>query len=95
MNINITGKHVELTDALRDFTHEKFDKILTHFPNITSIHVVFEVVKTTQAAEATVHIPGHQVYAKSEAADLYSAIDLLIDKLYKQIMKHKGKDSHH
>lgn len=95
MNINITGKNIQITDALREFTNAKFDKILNHFPIITSIQVTFDIVKLTQIAEATLHIPGHQIHAKAESEELYAAIDLLIDKLNKQIIKHKQKDSHH
>ncbi len=95
MKINITAKHMALTEPLREFTLEKFDKILHHFPNITSIQVIFDVVKLTQMAEATIHVPNHQIHAKSESEDLYSAIDLLVDKLYKQAIKHKEKDGHH
>lgn len=95
MKINITAKHMALTEPLREFTEEKFDKILHHFPNITSIQVTFDVIKLSQIAEATIHVPNHQIHAKSESEDLYSAIDLLTDKLYKQIIKHKQKDGHH
>lgn len=93
MNINITGRNVELTDALRQFTTEKFNKIIEHFPMITSINVVFGIEKVMQIAEATLHIPNHQIHAKSESEDLYAAIDLLVDKVNKQIIKHKEKDA--
>ena len=95
MNINMTGQHVEITEALRDFTNEKFSRIVNHFSKITNINVIFGVEKHTQFAEATVNVPNHQFHAKAEHDDLYAAIDLLIEKIKKQIVKQKEKDTDH
>jgi putative sigma-54 modulation protein len=95
MKINITGKNIQITEPLREFTIAKFDKLLKHYSSITSIQVIFDVVKLVQVAEATLHIPNHQIHAKAEAEKMYAAIDLLIDKLNAQLIKHKQKDSQH
>src|SRR5687767_4249071 len=91
MNIHLTGDSVEITDALRQFTTEKFARLQRHYDRIISANVVFNVEKLIQKAEATVNIPGEAIHACSESDDLYSAIDLLVDKLDKQIKKHKEK----
>ncbi len=95
MNINLTGDSVEITDALRKFTTEKFARLQRHYDRIISANIIFNVEKLIQKAEATLHVPGEPIHACSEANDLYSAIDLLVDKLDKQIKKHKEKNQDH
>ena len=92
MNINITGKNMDLTDAIHDFTVKKFEKLTDHYRNITSANIVFDIEKINQVAEATIHIPNHQIHAKAESDDLYHAIEMLIEKLNKQVIKFKEKD---
>lgn len=91
MQINITGHRLDVTPALRAFTLEKLNRLERHFDRITSINVVFDVEKLRQIAEATIFIAKGEVHASSEAQDMYTAIDLLVDKLNSQLMKHKGK----
>lgn len=91
MQINITGHRLEVTPALRAFTEEKFDRLERHFDHITAVHVVFDVEKLRQIAEATVHVSKGELHASSEHEDMYAAIDDLVDKLNRQLMKHKGK----
>ena len=95
MQINITGHHIDVTPALRAFTEEKFDKLERHFDHITSINVVLNVEKLRQIAEATVHVIKGELHASAESEDLYTAIDTLIDKLERQLSKHKEKNQHH
>ncbi|CAM2742078.1 ribosome-associated, sigma 54 modulation protein [Legionella steigerwaltii] len=95
MQINITGHHIDVTPALRAFTEEKFDKLERHFDHIKSINVVLNVEKLRQIAEATVHVTKGELHASSESEDLYAAIDTLIDKLERQLSKHKEKNQHH
>lgn len=91
MQINITGHHVELTEALTDYVHNKFEKLERHFDNITNVQVILTVEKTRQKAEADVHLAGGELFATHEQDDMYSAIDGLVDKLDRQIIKHKEK----
>lgn len=91
MNINITGHRIEVTPAIRHFTEEKFSKLERHFDQITAIHVTLDVEKLRQIAEATLHVAKGELHASSESEDLYGAIDLLIDKLDRQLIKHKEK----
>ncbi|MCE0724710.1 MULTISPECIES: ribosome hibernation promoting factor [Legionella] len=95
MQINITGHHIDVTPALRAFTEEKFDKLERHFDQIKSINVVLNVEKLRQIAEATVHVTKGELHASSESDDLYAAIDTLIDKLERQLTKHKEKSHKH
>lgn len=95
MQINFTGHKMEITPALRDFAQEKFNKLERHFDKITSINVVFDVDKLRQIVEATVLISKGELHASAEAEDMYSAIDSLIDKLDRQLIKHKEKIRDH
>lgn len=95
MKISFTGHRIEVTQALKTFTQEKLDKLERHFDNIQGIHVVFDVEKLRHIVEATILINKGEVHASSEAEDMYSAIDLLIDKLDRQLNKHKEKILNH
>ena len=91
MQVNISGQHLEVTDALRDYVHEKFDRLARHFDKITNVQVIMQVDKLKQKIEATLHIAGGEVVANAEHEDMYAAIDLLADKLDRQLIKHKEK----
>ena len=80
-----------MTDALRTFTEEKFEKLERHFDHITNINVVFDVEKLRQIAEATILVTKGEVHASAESEDMYAAIDSLVDKLNRQLIKHKEK----
>ena len=95
MQINITGHRIDVTPALRAFTEEKFGKLERHSDHITAIHVVFDVEKLRQIAEATILVAKGELHASSESEDMYSTIDLLIDKLDRQLIKHKEKMHNH
>ncbi|WP_293745839.1 ribosome hibernation promoting factor [uncultured Paraglaciecola sp.] len=95
MQINLTGHHVDITDSLRDYVDTKFTKLERHFDHINNVHVILKVEKLQQIAEATLHLSGTEVFATSEHADMYAAIDALIDKLDRQVIKHKEKIKRH
>ncbi|MCL4410335.1 ribosome hibernation promoting factor [Aliidiomarina haloalkalitolerans] len=95
MQINLTGHHVDITDALREYVDTKFAKLERHFDHINNVYVILNVEKLMQKAEATVHLNGGEVFATSEHQDMYAAIDALIDKLDRQVIKHKEKLKKH
>ncbi|ASQ46948.1 ribosome hibernation-promoting factor, HPF/YfiA family [Legionella clemsonensis] len=95
MQISFTGHNVEVTPALRAFTVDKFNKLDRHFDKITSVHVVFDIEKLSQIAEATIQVAKGEFHARAESEDLYAAIDALIDKLDRQLIKHKEKIREH
>jgi putative sigma-54 modulation protein len=91
MQVNIAGLHTTITDAMREYTHNKLEKLERHFDRINNIHVTFSVEKNTQKAEATLHVLGEEIHAESVDENLYVAIDQMVDKLDRQILKHKEK----
>lgn len=95
MQINITGHHIDITDALRDYVTSRFDKLQRHFDDVTNVHVVLSVEKLIQKAEANLHISGADVFADADHEDMYAAIDALTDKLDRQLKKHRSKQNNH
>ncbi len=95
MQINLTGHHVEITDSLRSYVDTKFSKLERHFDHISNVHVILNVEKLNQKAEATVHLSGAEVFASAENTDMYAAIDSMVDKLDRQVIKHKEKLKKH
>lgn len=95
MQTTITGHHIEVTDSLRNYVNEKFQRLERHFEQVIDTHVILSVEKLVQKAEATVHVNGANLFAEESQADLYAAIDGLIDKLDRQIIKHKEKHNGH
>ena len=95
MNINLTGHHVDITDSMRDYVSSKFDRLERHFDHVTDVHVVLGVEKVRHKAEATMHISGGTLFADSIEEDMYAAIDALVDKLDRQVKKHKEKLTDH
>lgn len=91
MQINISGHHVDLTPAIKEYVNTKFAKLNRHHDGITSTSVIVSVDKLIQKAEATIHVSGKDFFADSESEDLYAAIDTLTDKLDRQLIKHKEK----
>ncbi|MDP2179494.1 ribosome hibernation-promoting factor, HPF/YfiA family [Methylicorpusculum sp.] len=95
MQISVTGHHIEVTESMRDYVDTKFDKLERHFDNVTDVHVILTVEKLNQKAEATVQISGAKIFAEDTQEDMYASIDNLVDKLDRQILKHKEKISNH
>ena len=91
MQINISGHHVEVTPPLRQYVLNKLDRLQRHFDQITNTEVTLIVEKLVQKAEATVRVSGADLFANAESEDMYAAIDLLVDKLDRQLIKHKEK----
>lgn len=93
MQINVSGHHVEVTSALRDYVNTKLSKLQRHYDNITNTDVTLTVEKLIQKAEASVHVAGADLFAACESEDMYTAIDLMTDKLDRQLIKHKEKST--
>lgn len=91
MQITITGHQLDVTDAMRDYVNNKFSRLERHFDRITSIRVTMSVEKIHQKVDATILIAGGDINANAEHEDMYAAIDLLVDKLDRQLLKHKEK----
>jgi putative sigma-54 modulation protein len=91
----VTGHHFAVSPALREYVDTKLRRLERHFDNMTDIHCVLSVEKAVHRAEATVHIGGGTLYADSRETDVYAAIDGLVDKLSRQVTKHKEKLTDH
>ena len=95
MQINLSGHHVDITTPMRDYVNSKIERLVRHFDHVTNIHVVLSVEKLRHKAEATLHVSGNNLFADAVQEDMYAAIDALIDKLDRQIKKHKEKITDH
>lgn len=95
MQLTITGHHIDVTPALRNKVESKLAKLERHFDNLTDIHCILTVEKLQHKAEATVNLSGNTLHADAIEADMYAAVDSLVDKLSRQITKHKEKLTDH
>ena len=102
MNLTISGHHLEVTAALREYVLTKLDRVTRHFDQVVDINVLLTVEKQKekerrQKAEVTVHVKGRDIYVEHASEDLYAAIDTLMDKLDRQVMRYKDRlqDHHH
>lgn len=95
MQWSVSGHHVEITPSLRNYVGSKLAKLERHFDNMTDIHCVLTVEKLQHKAEATIHLGGGTIHADAIEPDMYAAIDMLIDKLDRQVKKHKEKLTDH
>jgi len=102
MNLTISGHHLEVTPALRSYVTTKLDRIIRHFDQVVDVKVLLTVEKQKekegrQRAECNIHVKGSDMFAESSHADLYAAVDELVDKLDRQVVRHKDrlKNHHH
>ena len=95
MQINLSGHHLDITPALRSYVATKLHRIERHFDHVITVHVVLSVEKERKKAEATIHVNRGNLFADAQHNDMYAAIDRLIDKLDRQVKKHKEKLSDH
>ena len=93
MNLNLTGRHLEITPAIREHVISKLDKVKRHFDNVIDVSVILSVDKLQQKAEASLHLSGKTIVAETSDSNLYVAIDALIESLDRQVIKHKEKNT--
>ncbi len=91
MQLSVTGQQIDVTDSLRMYVSNKIDKIERHFDLVSDVHCILKVEKLRHTAEATVKVNGGTIFADSTEADMYAAIDGLVDKLDRQVRKYKEK----
>jgi putative sigma-54 modulation protein len=91
MNLKVSGHHLEITPAIRDYLQDKLARVSRHFEQVMDIDVILSVDKLDQKAEAKVHLSGKDLFCESVDADMYAAIDGLADKLDRAVLKHKEK----
>jgi len=95
MQLSVTGHHIDITAALHEYVRNKFERLERHFDALTNVHVILSVEKLNQKAEATLHVSGGKLFADASHEDMYAAIDGLIDKLDRQVKRHKEKLTNH
>ena len=100
MNLTISGHHLDVTPALRSYVTHKLDRITRHFDRVVDVKVLLTVEKQKekqgrQRAECNIHVKGNDLFAESARADLYAAVDDLVDKLDRQVVRHKDKLQDH
>jgi putative sigma-54 modulation protein len=91
MQLNVSGHHVEVTDSLRGYVESKIDRLERHFDLVSDVHCILSVEKLRHKAEAKVNVSGGTIFAETTDEDMYAAIDGLVDKLDRQVRKHKEK----
>jgi putative sigma-54 modulation protein len=91
MTLSVSGHHLEVTPAIRSYVQAKIGRVTRHFDHVIDAHVILTANKLGQKAEVTLHVPGKDLHCESEAGDLYAAIDVLADKLDRQVLKYKDK----
>lgn len=95
MNLQISGHHLEVTPAIRDYVTGKLERVTRHFDHVIDVNVILTVEKLKQRAEVTVHVRGKDIFVEADDGDLYAAIDDLVDKLDRQVQKYKQKVQDH
>ena len=95
MQLNVSGHHVEVTDSLRGYAESKFERLERHFDIVSDVHCILTVEKLRHKAEAKVNVSGGTIFAETTEEDMYAAIDGLVDKLDRQVRKHKEKMGDH
>ena len=100
MNLTISGHHLEVTPALREYVLTKLDRPMRHFDQVVDVTVLLTVEKLKekerrQRAEVTVHVKGRDIFCEQSHEDLYAAIDQLMDKLDRQVMRHRDRVQNH
>ena len=90
MEIRVTGRHVEVSPAVKEYAQEKLGKLARFFNRVTSIELLLESVREVQRAEAVAHVEHNApVVAHSDNADVIAAIDEVAEKIERQLKKHK------
>ena len=95
MNLIIHGHHLEVTPALRSYVEDKLTRIRRHFDNVIDVDVVLSVDKLRQKAEITLRVRGTALHAECTDDDLYASIDSMMDKLDRQVLRHKDRVKNH
>ncbi len=91
MNLTVSGHHVAVTPAIRTYVESKLNRVTRHFDHVIDLNVILSVEKLRQKAEVSVHVRGKEIFVECDDEDLYAAIDALVDKLDRQILKYKDR----
>ena len=95
MNLNITGHHLDVTPAIREYILTKMSRIKRHFDHVIDAQVILSLEPHKHRAELTLHVPGKDIHCEAAEDNLYAAIDLLIDKVDRKVLQHKDRTQNH
>ena len=95
MNLSISGHHLDVTPALREYVTGKLDRVVRHFDQVIDMRVILSTDSQVRKAEINLHVRGKDLHVESTHEDLYAAIDTLVDKLDRQVIKYKSMRSDH
>ena len=95
MNLSITGRHLEVTPAINEYVKTKMARGARHFDNVIDTQVMLSVERLKHTAEVTMRLPGKDLHCEASDENLYAAIDLLADKIDRQVIKYKDKVQNH
>jgi putative sigma-54 modulation protein len=95
MNLDINGRHLDITPAIRDYVQAKLSRVKRHFDHMIGMSITLSVIRIEHTAEVTLHVPGRDIHAQATNQDMYAAIDALADKLERQVQRYKEKITNH
>jgi putative sigma-54 modulation protein len=95
MQVSVTGHHVEVTASMRAYVEKKLERIVRHFDHLIDVHCILSVEKLAKKAEATLKVRGNDIHADATHEDMYAAIDSLVDKLDRLVVKRKEMTTDH
>lgn len=95
MQVTLSGQHFEITEGIRRYLTAKLQRLARHFDHVTNVHVVLKSDRQLRCAEATLHVSGRHLHADAFGSGMHAAIDALVDKLDRQIIRHKEKLADH
>ncbi|MEY3739354.1 MAG: ribosome-associated translation inhibitor RaiA [Pseudomonadota bacterium] len=95
MNLNITGHHLDVTPAIREYIQTKMTRVLRHFDHVIGTQVILSVEPLKHHAEITLHVRGKDIHCAASEQNLYASIDLLIDKVDRKVLQYKARTQDH
>jgi putative sigma-54 modulation protein len=95
MNLSIIGRHLEVTPAIREYVLNKMARVSRHFDNVIDTQVVLSIERLKHSAEVTMRVRGKDIHCEATDENLYASIDLLADKIDRQVLKYKTKSQNH
>ncbi|MYN12977.1 ribosome-associated translation inhibitor RaiA [Pusillimonas sp. TS35] len=91
MNLSINGRHLEVTPAIREYVLNKMARVIRHFDNVIDTQVILSAEPLRHTADITMHLPGKDIHCQAVDENLYAAIDLVADKIDRQVIKYKSQ----
>lgn len=95
MNLSIIGRNVEITAAMREYVENKIGRVAKHFDSAITGQVILSVERTAHTAEISLRVAGKDLHSAATEESMYAAIDVLSDKVERQIVKTKSKAFNH